>query len=885
LKTIKSQRTGLLTKVIEDPGGAKLVVSALAFFPLETPGALGSEVGMWKFAAEALGPETPLDFAMPKPRGEVLVTGKAFPRGGTPRPACSVRVRLGSVDKTLYVVGDRKWRHGVATDPEPFTEMPITWANAFGGPGYPQNPLGKGHESVRDERGEHHPLPNIEDPKRLVSSPRDRPAPAGFGPYDLTWPQRYAKIGTYDAVWLQERYPGFAADFDPTYFNAAPPDQQIEGYFRGDEAITLENLHPDKPVLEGALPSIKARIFLNSEKDGIALREVPMRAETVHLFPNAGRGIVIFRGVARVVTDDASDVLQLLAAFEAFGEPKPLEHYATVLAQRLDRKKGHLYVLRDKDLLPAALARAPRDADGEEMKALLKKEGFRGDNMRRRMERVTAEAYESARETMVAHGLEPPPPPAPLPPKMKAAELDELPEVVEKIQADVAAMRVEADERFLSMQKLARAECEKSGIDYDKAVLEQQAKGGGPPKFSAAGRLAELRKHAAQARSLGAPVPELEAKLEAPVFFATLEKAEKMLRDGYRLFAHYMTPATRLEGDEAAGARAYVVATRDAGESLFGRDLTGADLSRMDLRGADLRLAFLEQANLEGADLRGADLRTAVLARANLAGANLAGAKLGRTNLGGANLTHADVSGADLTKAILANADLSHASFAGAALTDADLGKAKFDQTDFRGARASGLTLLKSDLRGLLLAGADLTRCIFLQTSIDGVDFTNAVLAGAVMMSVTAKGCVFRGANLTGLMVVKESSLEGASFAGADLTKALLRSTNLAGADFSDANLTGADLSDSDLTAANLEHAVARGALFMKSNLTRANLKRADLMDTILQGAKLRGATLETANLFRADMLKADVDAGTITKGANLKSLRFIQQKRPHGKG
>jgi hypothetical protein len=55
VKTIKSQRIGLLTKVLEEPGGTRLVVSALAFFPFQSPGALASEVAMWKLAAEELG--------------------------------------------------------------------------------------------------------------------------------------------------------------------------------------------------------------------------------------------------------------------------------------------------------------------------------------------------------------------------------------------------------------------------------------------------------------------------------------------------------------------------------------------------------------------------------------------------------------------------------------------------------------------------------------------------------------------------------------------------------------------------------------------------------------------------------------------------------------
>jgi hypothetical protein len=48
------------------------------------------------------------------------------------------------------------------------------------------NPLGKGTVPVRLASGDAlAPLPNIEDPKHPIGSPRNRPAPAGFGPYDF----------------------------------------------------------------------------------------------------------------------------------------------------------------------------------------------------------------------------------------------------------------------------------------------------------------------------------------------------------------------------------------------------------------------------------------------------------------------------------------------------------------------------------------------------------------------------------------------------------------------------------------------------------------------------------------------------------------------------
>ncbi len=132
---------------------------------------------------------------MPKIRGELLITGHAYPRGGE-KPACSVRARLGSIDKTLYVVGNRYWKGGAPSDPQPFSKIAISYENAFGGAGYAENPVGKGSTPTQTDAGELHFLPNLEDPKHLLRSPKERPAlPSGFGPYDLTWPQRNSEAG------------------------------------------------------------------------------------------------------------------------------------------------------------------------------------------------------------------------------------------------------------------------------------------------------------------------------------------------------------------------------------------------------------------------------------------------------------------------------------------------------------------------------------------------------------------------------------------------------------------------------------------------------------------------------------------------------------------
>jgi uncharacterized protein YjbI with pentapeptide repeats len=884
VKTVKPQKLGLLTRVFEDRGTNHLVVTGLLIFPFESPTRLDKETSLWKICGKELG-ETPLDLLLPKAQGEVLVTGKGYTHGG-PRPACSVRVQLGPVDKTLWIVGNRRWKLGAATDPEPFTEMPVSWQNAFGGPGYPDNPVGKGLGSVMGPTGEVHPLPNVEHPKHLVRSPKDRPAPSGFGAYDISWPQRASKLGTYDQAWLKDRYPGFAADFDVAYFNAAPEDQRLPGFFRGDEPFTIENMHPSKGKITGTLPGLGVRVFVNQrapagESQAEALREVKMRLDTVHLFPHEERGILIFRGVIKVAEVDAADVLQIIGGVEQPEDPRPAEHYQTVLAQRMDRKLGYLHLLRDQDLLPPALAGEKGLESRSERKELLDDERLLEKNQRRRTEL----ALEKSRDELRAQGLDPSAVP-PMPPPAAPFDIDQIAEIAAGLEADFEVKLAEAQKQRAESERKAREACVENGLDYDQIVRDQKKKSGGPPTFTAEGELAKLRDQAQLGVNAGVPMPHVEAQLADPTLFGRLRKAEDALKEAYRLFGHYQDPAAPRDAAASAAVREEIVAAVAAGESLAGRDFTGLDLSNLDLKGAKLQLCFLESANLSGSDLRGADLTSAMMARADLGRADLSGAKLRGANLGFARLAAIKGVGADLTFAVMTRADLAEADLSSARLVGAELGGALFAETSFANATAAGVTFLKSDLSGLRLTGTDLTKCNFLMANVNGVDFTGAVMVSAVFLGSTGDGAVFRGAKLENLRVVKGSSFEGADFTGAKLDRANLRGTRLAACSFAGASLVGADLSECDLTGADFTRAVANDAMFMKANLTGANLASANLMQTVLQRATIAGASFAGANLFRADLLDVVVDGATVMKDAYLTQIRFIApKKRDHAPG
>lgn len=360
MKVVKDDVHSLLLNVFGRDGKHYLVLSTLLLFDLETrdgPGPLLPEKELWQCATKALGEGKPVDQGMPKVFGELLVAGDCCTPGGEPLRSVEVEARVGPIHKRLTVFGDRYWipdpkseRYRMS-EPTPFIQAPLVYERAFGGASFPSNPLGKGAEPVLDASGQtYRPLPNIEDPKRLISAITDAREPAGFGAYELSWPQRQAKVGTYDDAWLKERWPYFPQDFDWSFFNAAPTDQWLRApedkpFFRGDESVELLHMHPERPRIKAQLPGVRGRTFVASFDDWrrpdskkITFREIEQKIDTVLLFPTLLRGVLICRGVALVADDEYQDVHRLMLVTEPMTQaPRPLEEYYEEMKKRLNR--------------------------------------------------------------------------------------------------------------------------------------------------------------------------------------------------------------------------------------------------------------------------------------------------------------------------------------------------------------------------------------------------------------------------------------------------------------------------------------------------------------------------------------------------------------------
>lgn len=717
----------------------------------------------------------PTDYALVKPRGECFVTGSCRPLTGGAVDRTMASFQIGSVQKSLAIYGDRRWvRLGMgvrASAPMPFTEMPLCWERSFGGPGFEANPLGRG--IAPDAEGNVW-LPNIELPTQPISDGGQRPPPATAFASSMSWKRRRQLMGTYDERWQRTRFPWLAEDFRFAFFNEAPEDQQIEGYWRGDEPIVLSHLHPTLPTVRSRLPAIAPRAFVEHAEDSPrpgkpgTFEEVRLALDTITVDADRGAVLCVWRGTL----DLAHAKLSPEGLARLFVMDEPLSTRSSVEACR--------------------------------------------ERMRRKIE-----GEEAATDAL--SGEEPP-------------EVDEIlttmqegpnPEIAAALaaaEAKAAADKVEAD-MAAGADLFAKVEAQMKAAGMDPAKLTADAEAHAPADPL---QLPDLEVVKKAFEDLGQEFPP-----EIEQVFDEITIARAHPPEDPQSPSPPPRPDLRAIVIETHRARRALVGDF-TGADLTGLDLSGLDardaiLSNANMRGTVLRRAKLDgaslvhtellSADLAGASLRNADLTTAILEAADLEGANLDGATLERAELMEAKLDRATLRKADLTGALLQQASLigaicDEARFDGAQMDGCNCTDASFVETRIYGARAQRMKMDRAiltrvrvgdgaDLSGTTFRGVEGTGSRWMQSTLEGVDFSGAILTGAdftdaVLTVANLAGCrlegaVFRGAVLRGAGLSRTNMFEG-SLRQADLSGADLRGANLYGVDLFEARAEGVDL-------------------------------------------------------------------------------------------
>lgn len=323
MQTINDERLSTVSRVYQSGGRDVIAVSVLGAFSFgdkENPTQFLPEAEVWGLAAPVVESGMALEEGMAKPGREFFVAGSAYAPPGKKAQAVVASARVGDLQRTLRVTGDRQWGRTGPGEAEPFAAMPIDWQHAWGGPDVPDNPLGKGAAGKAADVPI--PLPNVFDPRETPGAAGQRIAPASFLPVGSGWQARSDKPVTKDAAWLAGGDPGLPPDFDRSWFFTAHPDQRGAGQFSPGEEFSLAGMHPEREVVAGRLPSDMpwARVERQTA-DGVAAETVPLRLDTVWLFPDQEKGILVWHGETAAGDDEASEVVALRSGFG----PQPAE--------------------------------------------------------------------------------------------------------------------------------------------------------------------------------------------------------------------------------------------------------------------------------------------------------------------------------------------------------------------------------------------------------------------------------------------------------------------------------------------------------------------------------------------------------------------------------
>ena len=225
---------------------------------------------------------------------DILVFGSAKTPKGQPVRKMVVTVTIpGKLLHTIQVFGNRRWEKTVfgltISEPEPFTEMALNLKNAYGGNAtwdglsipYGNNAFGKGYcWDKEDAIGK--PLPNLENPEKLILKWSDRPDPVGVSNCPIN------ELRIRNNVRFNEK--GKLKHFGAGYFNTAFPDMVVKDIVPGDR-IKLDGMSANGPwMFEVPAHTLKARIQL-----GEKIIDRSLSIDQLGLIPEKGQAFITYR--------------------------------------------------------------------------------------------------------------------------------------------------------------------------------------------------------------------------------------------------------------------------------------------------------------------------------------------------------------------------------------------------------------------------------------------------------------------------------------------------------------------------------------------------------------------------------------------------------------
>jgi|GEM_PF-1225297 len=866
-------------------------------YVVEADGRLMPEKEAWQWLAP-LFPDEPFDIGQQKKRGTFAVSGSAYAPNGSTVTRMAIRVRFGSREKTLHVHGDRHWQSGLATlrasDPTPFARMPIDLAHAMGCVNDATNPYGKGLPTEgKDFTGVC--LPNIEWPDSPILSTHDRPPPATLGNRAASDPSLIPWAGTFDLRWETTRFPWLPDDVDPRYFDRVAQDQCVDTYWRGDERWSVEGMHPDEAMLSGSLPGLQpSLLWLRGDASPWATPASPiaqsatLRLDTVWLFPDSKRQVLLYRAAIPVQREDAADLEAIWINTWPAGTsvPSPNAQFsmwaeqAPELAPRLaataagaaattaasaathvsEGNAVNVMPSPEHQAVPSSAMASSDDTLAEHLTpsttaatattATADSSTAWGDALWDDICKQYGDAWESGRnvvrkmqEEQADYGVVFPdvepfvPPPRPLPSPVGTGVPDNL---IQHITDQIDA-----------------------GLEKGQRLFEEVVKDNYPNDPKAVEAILEHVRNASQIPISNEQInnvlsnlpPELRERgdTEIKALFEEFNGLNERIIDTF----HTKTTASELPSDappimsshdglvtspSPEAVPKHVPLPDDEGHALSERNFSGATLEKQSYAGENL-------------------------AQANFAGANIVGCDFSNTDLSGASFKGSHIDACDFTGATLDHAHLH----------DMDARDTRFNHATWRHAQAQRMSLSQCDLSNIDATSADLSSTQLDQCTLNEACFQQAQLIDTTFSGVHAVSADFSDTQARGLRIDSQTTLENSSFERADLQTCSFQKSFFPNNAWHDTDVTDGLIVACDLSGMHAQRLLARRTVFKDSLIRDVNWQHANLMEAAFDYAILERLDAAGANLHGVQTRTAMVRSIQLNK-ALLSHTRLVQE-------
>lgn len=849
MKVLKPNRLSCLTRPYRYLNKDYLAITVYAMVDFSSDFFLETEQRLWGIFNEEsvlnFGAEV-LDFGIPKRTSEIVLNAYGFGQYAVNGRA-AVSVSVNNVRKDLWVNGERYWSEGRPSAAQPFDRVAISWRNAFGGPGFDENPHGKGFGETQFNGLQVRFLPNIEDPADPVTREGQRYAPAGYASMPIETPGRNLMLGTYDDQWRVHEFPGFAKDIDWAYFNQSPSRQRLNRLVAGDE-IVFTHLHPEKEKLVTKVPPLTARTFIKrteTDEHGEGfLEEVPLKLTTYWAYPHREQAILIYHGAAAISTGDATDISHVLYAIEHSDAIHSQAHYEGVFRLRVDPASGPLYALLDKQLVDPRLIRNTA-FDEIEISPLLKNKLVKLDKeIARHASRTGVEDVHGAHTAAELSWLR----------KVqngKVARDEIIEEMLEQVrqEANVPALRKQLSQRstlprrdvteespaskeekraFLAARREALLDSVRQRVENDVQVgAGPQATAGDTARdFSREQRLRE--------------VEQLEDLLSRAPSGALAPHGGTPGARRYRIFSPHQRLSEPLpEGYDAYELYGFTATSMSyAGGDFGGLAINESRLVDCDFSKAQMASCEFDRVVFNSCDFRSADCARSQFRQCQFIDCRLPDVQSEKTRFEDCRFIRSQFSAWQHFRISMRDCVFQQCRFVNFSFTRGRLERVAFEHCyflrhTFINGRIHGLRMQACEIDSMsfvglgTIAGFHLSECrgsklyIAPQTVIDGID-------------------------------VSYSTISASSFRAIDFQLGVIKASDLSTCDFS----------ESSMREMHLEDSFFKQSLFIRSDLSRARVTNSDFSEAQLKSADLAGAHLRHVSFFNAElsMIKGDAD-------------------------